>query len=346
MAAPATAAHERSVVLETTTVYYDPGLMESLRRAAQAAFDADAPSVLGVLVGYRKASGLSITGWMAASSADLTQAIAMARENQPGLEIVGWFRTKHQGEARLTTAELEAGQCAFGNMARPVAVVLRPSGQRPVRVTSYQAGSNSAWAGERPQQEFFLPSPEITLNSSLAPRAEDITSAASTKALPSHGSPEHQNPSYQSRWIAAVFFSATILMALLAIWMPWRAASSQSVANLVTLRMQEAGDQRILHWSTDPTAKGASLTIVHATRHETIRLSPSEYLLANYALPPEFVGKDLEVVLRVESHKASETRLRLVASPTSASETTGSGRQRGGAKNRRQPRRRAMLSAQ
>ena len=81
MAAPATVAHERSVVIETTTVYYDPGLMESLRRAAQAAFDADTPPLLGVLVGNRKPSGLSVTGWMVAASADLAQAIGMAHES-------------------------------------------------------------------------------------------------------------------------------------------------------------------------------------------------------------------------------------------------------------------------
>ena len=290
MAVPATAqlgavtAHQR----EAKAIIYDPAAMESMRHAAQDAFDADTPAIVGLLLGRRRASGLSVTSWTLAAPG-LAPAIQLARERLPNEEILGWFRTKHQGEPRLTTAELEAAQRAFG--VPPLALVLRPSGQRPLRIASYLPARDGQWAGERPLQEFFLYSPEIPLSPSEAPQLATAPVGF--------------------RWIWA---GATLLLAALAFLFVqlWPTAPARPPRQ-TGLRVEESGSQRILHWQADASTQRATLIIGRVTT----TLPATQYHLGAFVLPPESTGEDLDVLLRVESadRQVSESRLRLVALP-------------------------------
>ena len=178
--------------VERATVAYDAGVLESMRRVVQAAFDADGEPILGLLLGRRSAAGASVTAWLPATTLttgrddNLRRAIELARMEYPGEYPIGWFRSKHQGEARLSSEELEsAGEVIPGGV--PIALVLRPSSQRPLRVSSYLPVPGIPMAGERPFQEFFIQpgasgmalagSGPSAVNSRLAPSKVGISGA-------------------------------------------------------------------------------------------------------------------------------------------------------------------------
>jgi len=273
-------------------IAYDPGVMESIRRAAQTAFDLEAPIVMGLLVGHRLATGISVSNWILAADSDLARAIELAHRLHPADQILGWFRSKHQGEARLTTTELEEAHHLFGQVP-PLVLVFRPSGQRPMRVGGYLPAADGHWAGERPMQEFFLQSPEIALPTSTSraasgPRVQPIWSPRRLWAL-----------------------SALLLTTVLGLTMLGQRPTAPAMSAPVKLWVQSAGSQRTLRWTANPEAQQATLTI----GQQAIPLLPSQFRLAAYVLPAEKPGEDLDLLLRVEGAQPSESRLRLVAAP-------------------------------
>ncbi len=249
---------------------------------------------MGLLVGRRLSTGLSVTNWMLAADSDLARAIELAHQLHPTDEVLGWFRTKHQGEARLTAAELEAAHHVFGDVS-PLALVFRPSGQRPVRVAAYLP-ADGHWAGERPLQEFFVESPEIPV---------PVSRFAAVR-------PQWTLPNWSARrlWTLGALLLTT-LVALLVI--QYKAPPAKPAP--ARLWVESAGTERTLHWTVNSDAQRASLTIGRGRRSETIPLSASQYRSASYVLPPEAPGDDLVLLFRVEGTRVSESRLRLVAAP-------------------------------
>lgn len=293
MAAPATARLNHTA--RQLAIAYNPGLMESIRRSAQNGFNLDLPVVMGVLVGRRLSTGLSVTSWMLAVDSDLARAIEFARHLHTTDEVLGWFRTKHQGEARLTTAELEAAHHVFGELP-PLALVFRPSGQRPLRVAAYLTDADGHWAGERPLQEYFVESPEIAapLSPFAAPRPRQTLPSRTVRQL----------------WALGAILLTTIVALLI---VQYRSPPAKPAP--ARLWVESVGTQRTLHWRVNSDAQRASLTIRRGTKSETIPLLASQFVLASYVLPPETPGDDMVLLFRVEGAQVSDSRLRLVAAP-------------------------------
>jgi hypothetical protein len=328
--------------VENSTISYDPGVLESLRHAAQTAFDADTQPILGLLLGQRTPAGPSITAWLPAYSAgpnaatqgrepNLSRAVEIARMEYPGEYPIGWVRSKHQGEARLTTEELQTA----GVISSPLAVVLRPSSQRPMRVASYLSVAGTPLVGERPFQEFFIHPNQASATPPLRARAVTLPPPAMAGA-PIAGAPiavrsgERFRDSVEGlRWAFPAGLLVLIAAAGLTISqvqsddpvLPFT-VSAQSLnpapvkAAVAPLRVTGRQGQWAVHWDPRPAAGlSAVLEVSRDGNRESIVLSPEQYAAGDYLLPRH--AGDLEVVLRtVREGATAEIRTRIVASAT------------------------------
>ncbi len=312
---------------ERATIAYDAGVLESMRRVAQAAFDADGEPILGLLLGRRNSAGGSVTAWLPASTlatgrdANLRRAIELARMEYPGEYPIGWFRSKHQGEARLSSEELEsAAEVIPGGV--PIALVLRPSSQRPLRVASYLPSVGSPMAGERPFQEFFIQPGVAAASLPVAARPAEL------KVVGRSGAERFRASMENLRWgfpaglliliaVAAVFIARvqsadpTLPAAVIA------TGSAPAPAKLLPepLRVSAAGKQWMIRWDGRSPAERATLVIGRDGKTERLALSSSQYATGAYTIA-QHVG-DLEVLMRTErSGKIDEIRTRVVATAT------------------------------
>ena len=320
---------------EHATIAYDAGVLESMRRVAQAAFDVDGEPVLGLLLGRRTAAGFSVTAWLPATTLttgrdnNLRRALELARLEYPGEYPIGWFRSKHQGEARLSSEEMEsAGEVIPGGT--PLALVLRPSSQRPLRVSSYLPVAGIPMAGERPFQEFFIQ--RGALGSSLGasyPRPAqrpDGDVQADTAPRRSLG---RFRPSMESlRWGFPA--GLLILIALAAVFvarvqsdepvLPFTVTakgSSAAPAKLFPepLRISSSGQQWLIRWDARGPVERATLVIGRDAKSERLSLTPSQYAAGTHTMAQH--AGDLTVLLRTErSGKIEEIRTRMVGTAT------------------------------
>lgn len=318
--------------VERTIVAYDAGVLESMRRVAQAAFDADGEPVLGLLLGRRTSAGGSVTAWLPATTlttgrdANLRRAIELARMEYPGEYPIGWFRSKHQGEARLSSEELEsAGEVIPGGV--PIALVLRPSSQRPLRVASYLPALGIPMAGERPFQEFFIQPGARGASLPGAGAAGLDERRAESKVVGRSGAERFRVSMESLRWgfpagllvliaLAAVFMARvqpadpTLPMAVIA-----GAAAAPAKLLPAPLRVSAAGKQWLIRWDVRSPAERATLMIGRDGKTERLALSPSQYATGFYTIAQH--AGDLEVLLRTErSAKIDEIRARVVATAT------------------------------
>ena len=319
---------------ERATVAYDAGVLESMRRVAQAAFDADGEPVLGLLLGRRTSAGGSVTAWLPATTlttgrdANLRRAIELARMEYPGEYPIGWFRSKHRGEARLSSEELEsAGEVIPGGA--PIALVLRPSSQRPLRVASYLPVAGIPMAGERPFQEFFIQpgARGAALPGAGAGGAGLGERPAESKVVGRSGAERFRASMESLRWgfpagllvliaLAAVFMARVqsadpaLPVAVIA-----GAAAAPVKLHPQPLRVSAAGKQWLIRWDARSPAERATLVIGRDGKTERLALSPSQYATGSYTIAQH--AGDLEVLLRTErSAKIDEIRARVVATAT------------------------------
>lgn len=313
--------------MEHATIAYDTGVLESMRRAAQSAFDADSQPILGLLLGRLTPHGPSVTAWLPATSlptgrdSNLSRAIELARLEYPGEYPIGWFRSKHQGEARLTTDELQtAGEVIPGGT--PLALVLRPSSQRPLRVASYLPVAGIPMTAERPFQEFFIhPGAARSLPTPRPPAAALDTPARSGRRF--RASMEGL------RWAFPAGLLILIAVAAVSIAqvqsedpvLPFTVIAKS--ANLVSakvlpepLRVSADGQQWLIRWDARTPVERATLVIGRDAKNQTLALSPSQYAAGSYSVPQH--AGDLQVLLRTErsGKVASEIRTRVVGSAT------------------------------
>ena len=278
-------------------IIFDPAAMESMRQAAQRAFDADADPLVGILVGRRSRTGFSVTNWRPAESG-LRRVLRTMRENHPSEEPLGWLQSKHPGEPRLTRSELDAARRAFPDV--PLVVLgLRPSAQRPLRVTSYALSKEGETIDERPFREFLLHTPEITPAVAVAPTP--------SLALDFHG-----------LWPAALILLVAMVGILLAQMGSRPAARASTRSDALTI--ESHGTQRLLRWFPHDEAERATLLINRGGAPQTIALSQSQYRIAVFTLPSE-PGGDVEIVLRAhrDGQTLSEAHLLVVEGPTALS---------------------------
>lgn len=312
---------------ERATVAYDAGVLESMRRVAQAAFDADGEPILGLLLGRRTSAGGSVTAWLPATTlttgrdANLRRAIELARMEYPGEYPIGWFRSKHQGEARLSSEELEsAGEVIPGGV--PIALVLRPSSQRPLRVASYLPVVGVPMAGERPFQEFFIQAGAAAASLPGAERPAEL------KVVGRSGAERFRASMESLRWgfpaglliliaVAAVFIARvqsadpTLPTAVIAS----NAATAPVKLLPEPLRVSATGKQWLIRWDARSTAERATLVIGRDGKTERLALSPSQFANGSYTISQH--SGDLDVLLRTErSGKIDELRTRVVGTAT------------------------------
>ena len=312
---------------ERATVAYDAGVLESMRRVAQAAFDADGEPILGLLLGRRTSAGGSVTAWLPATTlttgrdANLRRAIELARMEYPGEYPIGWFRSKHQGEARLSSEELEsAGEVIPGGV--PIALVLRPSSQRPLRVASYLPVVGVPMAGERPFQEFFIQAGAAAASLPGAERPAEL------KVVGRSGAERFRASMESLRWgfpaglliliaVAAVFIARvqsadpTLPTAVIAS----NAATAPVKLLPEPLRVSATGKQWLIRWDARSTAERATLVIGRDGKTERLALSPRQFANGSYTISQH--SGDLDVLLRTErSGKIDELRTRVVGTAT------------------------------
>ena len=317
--------------VERATVAYDAGVLESMRRVAQAAFEVDGEPILGLLLGRRTPAGASVTAWLPATTLttgrddNLRRAIELARMEYPGEYPIGWFRSKHQGEARLSTEELEsAGEVMPGG--DPLALVLRPSSQRPLRVSSYYPIAGHPMAGERPFQEFFIQPGAPGTSGVGAGQRQEATSALK---VVKGSTAERFRPSMESlRWgfpagllilisLAAVFIARVQSTDLT---LPAAVIAGGVTPPLVKvlpepLRVSANGKEWLVRWDARSAAERATLVIGRDGKTERLALSPSQYATGTHTISQH--AGDLEVLLRTErSGKIDELRTRVVGTAT------------------------------
>lgn len=279
------------------TIFFDPATLESIRQTAQRAFDADIEPLAGILWGRRSPSGFSVTNWRPVEGG-VQRLLRTLTENDPSEEPIGCLQSKHHGEPRLTSAELYAARKAFPNV--PVVVLgLRPSAQRPLRVTSYALAQEGRTGEDLAVREFLLYAPENT-----------PTVAATT--TPSLGF------DFYGLWPAALILLVAML-GILFVQIGSRSASRASTRS-GALTIESYGTQRLLRWSPIDAAERATLVINRGGAPEIIALSQSQYRAAVFTLPPETSG-DVEFVLRAhrDGESLSEAHLLVVEGPMSLS---------------------------
>lgn len=341
LAARLSAAAFASDVLENTSIHYDPAVLESMRRAAQAAFDSEAKPILGVLLGRRTLSGTSVTAWLpahafpAGQEANLTRAYELARLEYPSESALGWFRSKHQGEARLSTEELDStSQLLPGGQS--IALVLRPSSQRPLRVSSYLPAGDSSLAGERPTQEFFIhptgvdaPPPAMARGEARGPvlltsPPQPMPASHTFAGAHAHSSNRFRESLERLRWAFPV--GLLILIALAAVFVSrWQtdesmlpltvlANTSASKVKVEALRVSARNGLWLIRWDPRTSTERATLEIGRDAKWEATALSRSQYASGGYSIPQH--AGDLEVLLRTHptDGPASEIRARVVGS--------------------------------
>ena len=320
--------------VESPTISYEPTVLEALRRLAQAAFDADQQPVVGLLLGRRTPYNASITAWLPANTlttgrdANLSRALELARLEYPTETPIGWFRSKHQGEARLGTDELEsAGNVIPGGI--PIGLVLRPSSQRPLRVTTYLPQPGIPVAGERPFQEFFLHPDQKPVN----------FSAVSASAMPATQVQFSDRSRSTNRFQASVeglrwaFPAGLLILVAITALGTAQIQTADAVVPLAVLaksanpaparkmpdplRISARGNQWLLRWDSRASADRATLAITRNGQKQSIALTSREYAAGSYSLPA-VAGDDVEILLRSQkgNQAAVEVRTRVVGSAT------------------------------
>jgi hypothetical protein len=318
---------------EVPIITYDAGLLEALRHFAQAAFDADHQPVLGLLLGRRTPHGAIISAWLPAQSlntgrdANLARAAELARLEFPGEYPIGWFRSKHQGEPRLAAEEIQsAGHVIPGRV--PLALVLRPSSQRPLRVAAYFPLPGASHTMERPLQEFFVhPGQEQPL---AARSAQWVPSAHPASPVASGAPANRFQASLEGlRWAFPAGLLVVVALAGMSIaqWqsdapvLPLTVAANSAApievqASAPPLGVSSRGKQWILTWAPEKNVGAAALLVTLDGRTQTVDLDPSQYEAGSYPLTQR--NGDVEIALRTQraNHEAVEIRTRVVGTAT------------------------------
>ena len=321
---------------EVPAISYDAPVLEALRRVAQAAFDANQQPVTGILLGRRTPSGVSVTAWLpvkcslASREANLSRAIELGRLEYPTEAAIGWFRSKHQGEARLSTEDIESVSALIPGV--PVlSLVLRASSQRPLRVAAYLPLADVAPAGERPLQEFYIePNQEEDPDTALAPMAAMRPVAVGDSARLSPGE-RFRASMERMRW--AVPAGLLVIVGIVAMSTaqlqgddpspPFAVLAKSATAAppkpmLEPLRVSANGKQWQVSWDTRPVADHATLLITRDGQKQSIALTARQYAGGTYALPMALPENDMEILLRRKQGEQApmEIRMRIVASAT------------------------------
>ena len=321
---------------ETPAIVYEPAVLEALRWVAQAAFDADQQPVIGILLGRRTPSGVSVTAWLPVKAsllsrgANLSRAIELARLEYPTEAAIGWFRSKHQGEARLSTEEIESVSAVIPGV--PVlSLALRPSGQRPLRVAAYLPLADVAPAGERPLQEFFIQPNQVAELAEAVGRIREMSPVAPTPVSELSRGERFQASMERMRWAFPAGLLVIVGIAAMGTArlqgddpLPPFAVLAKS-ANAApakpmpeALRVSAKGKQWLVHWDARPAADRATLAISHDGQKQSIVLTPSQYGSGAYSVPMAGADSDMEILLRRQQGEQApvEIRARIVASAT------------------------------
>ncbi len=328
-------AHAMESSRETPAIAYEPAVLEALRRVAQTAFDADQQPVTGILLGRRTPSGVSVTAWLPAKASSLSResnlgrAIELGRLEYPTEMAIGWFRSKHQGEARLSTEEIESVSPVIPGV--PVlSLVLRPSSQRPLRVAAYFPLADVPPAAERPLQEFYLQPNQVAELAEAGPLRE-MSPVAPVLGLGLSRGERFRASVERMRW--AFPAGLLVIVGIVAVGTarlqgddpspPFAVLAKSANAAPAKpmpepLRVSAKGKQWLVRWDTRPAADRATLAISLDGQKQLIALTPSQYVSGAYSVPMAAVENDMEILLRRQQGEQEpvEVRARVVASAT------------------------------
>jgi len=316
--------------MEKSTIWFDPQVLESMRRVAQSAFDANVLPVAGILLGHRTSGGVRVTGWLAAATVAL--AVDRARVEHPEQAPLGWVKSKHQGEARFALDDLEKlGPVTAGVL--PLAVVLRPSSQRPMRAACYWSSPGVALASERPAQEFFIQPGEQAAAPSqnavpIVPRVDPEASPFRNLWMvdqPGSGASMQPVSRFEEsiarlRWALPAALLIVVTLAGLAIrvfysdpLVPFAVSAATQPAKPDPLQISAIGEKWLIRWQPG-AAERATLVIDRGHGQDAISLTKSQYALGTYRISQQ--DGDVEVLLRTvkTGEPTSEIRARIVAS--------------------------------
>lgn len=177
--------------------------MESLRRAAiesLALSPPDTEELVGILYGPETKEGWHITLWRAIPRkssgpavlplGDVEMAIAQRLLRSRGLKPIGFFRSRTIGEESLDPEEIQLGSSLFPSQ-QYVALILRPSNQRPVAATFFVGSGSEFKRGSGIILEEAAEMPPLPLPEKDVP-------------LPVFLSAHHQKPRERRNWLVTI----------------------------------------------------------------------------------------------------------------------------------------------
>ena len=149
---------------------------DQLRRAALEAFRAAQPvghEITGILFGRRTRGGFRILGWQEIPRQDAARPAAplTPREREAARDLlessssdlrwremqpVGWFRTRTRGMGSLAPEDIATVRELFGGTPC-LALILRPSTQRPLQASFFWVADGAAGESSRRGAQILLP---------------------------------------------------------------------------------------------------------------------------------------------------------------------------------------------
>jgi hypothetical protein len=312
---------------------YSPAVLESIREAVAREFLNSTDrgvSLTGLLLGRAQGGSIQIRGWEPAS-VDGSDWIA-ALESQVRLaeraerEVVGWFRSRATGDGRLIEEDIRAMEQIFPGQQR-VALILRPSNQRPMLAAFHLRDANGHFAPDRPTQKFYV-YPTVTGSSAgdLLP-ATPVTVQVTAPAAPLEVRPAevrktdliagatpvrtvNVTPRRIPIWALALggVAMATVLAGLFALIMPLILGPARPVAKPqpeLGLRVVASAKEWDIRWDRALLERinpnEGVLTVKQGATVDSIPLSGFQLMLGAHSVPR--LGDDLQILLEVQPAK-------------------------------------------
>lgn len=311
-----------SVQVSGREIQWSEDLMESLRTAVMERFESASPvgaEIAGLLYGRRTATGIRLLAWRTIPAEMASQPALPATPDEEAeyrsliedhmqdlelrvLEPIGWFRSRTRGMGALSPEDAAICRRLFGE-TEVLAVILRPSTQRPVGAAFFFVQPGESGEASRRGVEIRLTAPEpdaelasAAAESPVAAGAESTPSAETIVGLEEIATPEIATEPIRPRprWPAVAAFAAGVVATagycLLAIDRP------------VELSARLSGERLGLSWNRSAGfltgATGAEL-IVNGRSYELSLENVREGLASVTSPQKDAVAPHAKVTLRI-----------------------------------------------
>jgi proteasome lid subunit RPN8/RPN11 len=277
-------------------------LLEQIRSYTTEAYSrrsAGGEEVGGILLGNRLGDALQVTAWrpiMRSSGSDalfvldareeslLRRQIGSLRGDAAlrGMEVLGWFRSRVRGEARVSDTDLDLHQRMF-NKEWQFCMIVRPSNQRPAQANLFlrDAQGLTSLAGNLllnpgPVEVSDLQGPRFPLPEVQVEKGLDSAELAASTSRP-------------ASWgrLAAAAFLAILILAGTFYALRWQsqAASQSASAQLLQLKVRPVPQAIIVSWDSAAAPLRQAKDVKLEINGVVMPLSQSQILLGSARIP-------------------------------------------------------------